>query len=833
VLAPETLFEAAHAIAQDATLAEVVAELHEDGIRPLLVRGPAVARWLYDDPAERPYGDVDLLVAPGSYGAAGEALARLGFEDRSAGLRIDEHHPNESHWVRVRDRHVCVDLHHSLSLVAVAPAIAWARLTAGSGRLAIAGIEIDIPSPAAHLVVLALHAAHHGVEQPKPLADLAHAKDRVPFATWQDAAALATELGAGGAMREGLKLVEGGRELADALELADDATRLVRLHARTPPPTSSGIERLLRTRGTRARLVLIVGRFFPSPAYLRQWKPLAQRGRWGLALAYLWRPLWLLWHAPGGAIAWVAAALPRERRARIPAFLAGGVWALRAWLRCRFQLRRGGLHAVELPRPPADLPGAANGVARALNAAPATCLERSLVRQHWYAAHGRARDVVIGIRGPTSDFGAHAWLDGDAEGPGTFTELQRWPAPAHLRPSVPLRGTATLRPLPVAPPEPLADRQAIDAVGPQLDPACVGEVAIVHDYLNQRGGAEKVVLELAEIWPQAPIYTSLYRPESTFAGFRECDVRTSALDHLPVDKRFRNLFPLYPAAFRSFGKIDGDVVIASSSGWAHLANVTPRALRVVYCHTPARWLYRSDSLSAGGQRSWRQTLIQPAAGGLRALDQRAARRAHLYIANSREVQRRIRDTYGIDALVVYPPVDTKRLTPRPRGERLLVISRLLPYKRVDLVVRAAQQLGIGLDVVGDGPMLNVLRGIAGPDVTFHRAVQDRVVVELLEGCRAVCVAGEEDFGIVAVEAQAAGKPVVAYARGGALETVQEGVTGVFFEEQTEDDVAAAIAASEDLGTPPAVIASYARRFGRAAFRQNLLAAISDRLGGSR
>jgi len=360
------------------------------------------------------------------------------------------------------------------------------------------------------------------------------------------------------------------------------------------------------------------------------------------------------------------------------------------------------------------------------------------------------------------------------------------------------------------------------------DGRSLGPVAIVHDYLNQRGGAEKVVLEMSNIWPEAPIYTSLYRPDSTFDEFRGRDIRTSFLDRLPVDRGFRNLFPIYPAAFRSLGELAGNVVLASSSGWAHSARVARGTMHVVYCHTPARWLYRADYLSAGGRRSRRQEAIRPFASAFRRLDRRAAGRADLYIANSCAVQRLIRSAYGIDAPVVHPPVDIDRFSPRPRGDRLLVISRLLPYKRVDLVVSAATRLRIGLDVVGDGPMLNELREIAGAHVTFHRSASAATVAELMEGCRAVCVAGEEDFGIVAVEAQAAGKPVVAYGRGGALETVEEHLTGVFFREPTVDSLVAAITACERLDTPAEVIAERARRFGVASFRRNLVAAIVAR-----
>jgi glycosyltransferase involved in cell wall biosynthesis len=355
----------------------------------------------------------------------------------------------------------------------------------------------------------------------------------------------------------------------------------------------------------------------------------------------------------------------------------------------------------------------------------------------------------------------------------------------------------------------------------KVPPASLGRVAIVHDYLNQRGGAEKVVLEMAKLWPAAPIYTSLYRPESTFEEFRDLDVRTSFLDRIPVDRGFRNLFPLYPAAFRAFGEIDADVVLASSSGWAHMARAAEGAAHVVYCYTPARWLHRDDYMNSGGRRSRRQSLLAPFGDGLRRFDTRAARRADAYVAISESVRQRIRLAYGIDAPVVYPPVDTARLRPRPRGERLLVVSRLLPYKRVDLVVDAARRLGLGLDVVGDGPLFDALRRSAGPETTFHGAAGEDIVAELLESCSSVCVAGEEDFGIVAVEAQAAGKPVVAYGRGGARETVLHGVTGVLFEEQTLDCVAEAIAACELLDIAPERLAASAARFSLAAFAEGL------------
>src|SRR4051812_14705788 len=273
-------------------------------------------------------------------------------------------------------------------------------------------------------------------------------------------------------------------------------------------------------------------------------------------------------------------------------------------------------------------------------------------------------------------------------------------------------------------------------------------VAIVHDYLNQRGGAERAVLEMARVFPGAPVYTTLYRPDSTFPEFRNLDIRTSPLDRLPIDAGFRSLFPLYPAAIRSLTPSDVEVVISSSSGWAHAVRVANHVTHVVYCHTPAHWLYTPQAYFANPVQ---RAFSAPLRAALRRWDRRAARRPDVYLANSDYVARRIRAVYGIEAEVVYPPVGTDSLEPMPRGDRLLVISRLRDYKRVDLVVDAAAEACIGLDVVGTGPSLEALRSRAGPTVAFHGQVEEPVLRELLAGCRAVCFPSSEDFGIVPVE----------------------------------------------------------------------------------
>jgi len=350
------------------------------------------------------------------------------------------------------------------------------------------------------------------------------------------------------------------------------------------------------------------------------------------------------------------------------------------------------------------------------------------------------------------------------------------------------------------------------------------DVAIVHDYLNQRGGAERVVLEMAAMFPNAPLYTSLYRPSSTFPQYSTLDVRTSFVDRLPVDRHFRALFALYPAAFRVLGPIDAELVISSSSGWAHTVRTSARAFHAVYCYTPARWLYGGYLTHVSTQRA-----LAPLWTMFRRIDIAAAGRADLYIAISEHVRERIRRCYGHDAPVVHPPVDIGRFTPRPRGERLLVVSRLMPYKRVDLAVDAATRAGIGLDVVGSGPAAADLRRRAGPTVRFHGNLPDAEITALFESCRTVCLPGVEDFGIVPVEANAAGKPVVAFAGGGALETVQEGVGGVFFREQSPQALLAALDRCDEIASTPERIAQNAQRFSRNTFQRRLGSVLAEAL----
>ena len=262
-------------------------------------------------------------------------------------------------------------------------------------------------------------------------------------------------------------------------------------------------------------------------------------------------------------------------------------------------------------------------------------------------------------------------------------------------------------------------------------------VAIVHDYLTQRVGAERVVLALHRMFPDAPIFTSLFDPEDTFDGFGDADVRTSGLQRLPHrGDLFRAYLPLYARAFERM-KIHGyDLVISSSSGWAHAVDTD--ATHLVYCHAPAKWLYRTTEYAAGAS-GWKMAAVAPMLRRLRAWDARAAGRPDRYIANSSVIARQILAVYGRAATVVHPPVEVDRFTVAddlPSADApYVVVARLLPYKRVDLAVRACTDAGLPLVVVGDGPTMPELVRIAGPTVRFAGRMEDAQLEQTLASCR--------------------------------------------------------------------------------------------------
>ena len=354
-------------------------------------------------------------------------------------------------------------------------------------------------------------------------------------------------------------------------------------------------------------------------------------------------------------------------------------------------------------------------------------------------------------------------------------------------------------------------------------------VALVHDDLTQRGGAERVVLSLARLFPGAPIYTAAYDAEGTFPEFAGLDIRTSFLQHLPHrGGKARALLPLYPAAFETLRPRGFDAVISSTSRFAHGVR-TGDVPHLCYCHNPARFLYQPDDyFGVGGPvAGWLRPTLAPLLGALRRWDTAAARRPDAYLANSQVVAGRILATYGRTATVVNPPVDVARIAAGPQQSSAatppvpyyLVVSRLLPYKRVDLSAAVCRARGARLVVVGDGPARGQVEGAGGDRVELRGAVGDDELLALLHGCQAVLHPGEEDFGFMPLEANAAGKPVVTVASGGALETVIDGTTGVLFRGQVPDALNAALDRLESRSWDPAVLRAHAERFDEAHFHR--------------
>lgn len=352
-------------------------------------------------------------------------------------------------------------------------------------------------------------------------------------------------------------------------------------------------------------------------------------------------------------------------------------------------------------------------------------------------------------------------------------------------------------------------------------------VAIVHDQLVDFGEAERVVEALHSLWPSAPVFTSLFDPDAMPASFGAMDVRTTFMQRLPGLRRRQLGLPLYPAAMRSLDLSGFDLVLSSSSGWAHGVLADDDATHLVYCHTPARWLYRSKSYP----RSHR-LLASPLRPALRRWDQRSAARPTRYVANSAAVRDRILRHYGRPARVVYPPLETRRFSIGTPEDFYLCVARLTPSERIDLAVETTRRLGLRLLVAGDGPAVPTLRRLAGPMTEFLGQVGESELAELLSRCRALIVPGEEDFCITAVEAMASGRPVVAYARGAAAETVLPDRTGVLFATQTPDFLAAALARLERVAPTPEAVRSHSLQFDVSRFHAEMRAIAAEALGST-
>lgn len=346
------------------------------------------------------------------------------------------------------------------------------------------------------------------------------------------------------------------------------------------------------------------------------------------------------------------------------------------------------------------------------------------------------------------------------------------------------------------------------------------DLVLVHDFLIQMGGAEKVVEVVAEAYPEAPILTSATMGSGLFPVFRSPRVRNTWMQKLPgMLKHHKKLFFLYPFAFASLRVPEAKIAWISSSSFSKWIR-KPRGTRFLcYCHTPPRFFWNPDEYLEN-------EIANPALRGFVRLlmplfrwsDLRQSRKVDLFIANSQNIRRRIRECYGRNSIVVYPPVDVERFQLSERSEDFyLIVSRLVAYKRIDLAVEAFSRLGKRLVIIGDGPDRTRLEALAGPTVTFLGRAPDEVVSEKMATCRAYIFPGSEDFGITPVEAQACGKPVIAFRDGGALETVVDGKTGVFFDHPQADSLADAVREFEMKSWDPRRIRLNAERFSTARF----------------
>jgi glycosyltransferase involved in cell wall biosynthesis len=350
--------------------------------------------------------------------------------------------------------------------------------------------------------------------------------------------------------------------------------------------------------------------------------------------------------------------------------------------------------------------------------------------------------------------------------------------------------------------------------------------------MNQVGGAEDVLENLVALFPDAPIHTSLYWPEKMPDHWRTWDIQTAFIDRLPLaQKRQQLYFPLYPYAFEQFDFSGFDLVLSNKSGFCHGVITGTDTVHICYCLTPTRYVWRYHQY-ARQENLGRvvQLMLQPFLTQLRIWDRLAADRVDHFIAISEEVRRRIGKIYRRDAVIIYPPVDTGRFEPTTNqiDDYYLIVGRLVPYRRIDLLIEAFNHLERPLLIAGSGRDRERLEAMAGPNITFLGYVPDDELPALMAKCRAFMFPGEEDFGIAPIQAMAAGRPVIAYAAGGAKETVVPG-TGRLFAEQTVADIIEAVESFDPNSVSPAFIRRHAEQFDVSRFKHQLMNFIEEKV----
>jgi len=349
-------------------------------------------------------------------------------------------------------------------------------------------------------------------------------------------------------------------------------------------------------------------------------------------------------------------------------------------------------------------------------------------------------------------------------------------------------------------------------------------IAIVHDYFIQLGGAEKVAEELYCTFPGSSLFATVALPDCMPAKLTGVPIQTSWMQKLPrMKERFRSYFPFYPLAISDLDLSNYDLVISSTSGYAKGVRTRHDAIHVCYCHTPTRWIWNYGDYSRRESFGSVKNAVLPLfIECLKYWDQGASRQPDHFIANSQTVAGRIRDVYHRAAEVIHPPIDIDRFRASDeRQDYYIVLSRLVPYKRIDLAVRACTEIRRNLLVLGDGPDRKALEEMAGPSVKFLGRVSDSDVEHYVSRCRALLFPGEEDFGMAPLEVAAAGRPTIAYRAGGAVETIVDGVTGTFFDEQTPESLADAIQRFEKIEWSSEGLRLHAEQFSTPIFQQRL------------
>ena len=354
------------------------------------------------------------------------------------------------------------------------------------------------------------------------------------------------------------------------------------------------------------------------------------------------------------------------------------------------------------------------------------------------------------------------------------------------------------------------------------------KVALVYDRVNKFGGAERVLLSLHKLFPDAPLFTSVYNPQSA-SWAKVFTVIPSFLQKLPFTKTsHEKLAPLMPIVFESFSFDEYDVVISITSEAGKGILTKPNTIHLCYCLTPTRYLW--SGYEEYFPKKIVRMLLSPAVSYLRWWDRIASTRPHSYIAISKEVQKRIKEYYNQDSLLIYPPVELPKSVlsslPQEKGY-YLIVSRLVPYKRIDLAIKACNKLGFPLKIIGRGSDEKRLRGMSGPTIEFLGSLTDEEVVGYYRQCKGFLFPGSEDFGITILEAQLLGKPVLAFRGGGALETIVEGKTGMFFDKQTVSSLVDALKKFDAITYDPKVLEKNAEKFSERRFLEEFKTTVEN------